>query len=178
MKKTVIGIIIGTLLVFILDVAAEIVISSSSVSYSNTTVNAALDDLFSSVDINDKIGTTDISTIGDGTLTGAIFNQQSQINQQVNSIKSFYTAVVDLDEAGATCFKIQADSYYAPVVVAGVNAITVLSVSQNSGTYRLHTTPSNASINTSNGEICVTTGSWYAHSLILSSRPILYTFTM
>ena len=83
MKKAVIGIIIGAILVFAIDVVAGVVISSSSVSYSNTTVNAALDDLFSSVDINQRLGTTSISGIGNGTITGAI----STLNSNVSGMK-------------------------------------------------------------------------------------------
>ena len=74
----IIGGIIGTLMVFTINVAAETLIDSGAVSYFNsntneTTVNGALDELFSAVDINGKIGDmAKISSIGDGTITGAI----------------------------------------------------------------------------------------------------------
>jgi len=75
MSKNILLFICGILVAFTIDVAAEVVISSGAVSYSNsrtaeTTVDGALDELFSAVDINEKIGTTDISSIGNGTLTG------------------------------------------------------------------------------------------------------------
>ena len=68
---------LGIIAALAIDVAAESIISAGAVNYSNsktsaTTVSGALDELFSTVDINDKIGTTDISGIGDGTITGAI----------------------------------------------------------------------------------------------------------
>jgi len=90
MSKNVILFICGILVAFTIDVAAEAVISSEAVSYSNsqtaaTTVDGALDELFSAVDINEKIGSTDISSIGDGTITGAIATQQAQIDSQSNT---------------------------------------------------------------------------------------------
>ena len=52
--KNLLLIFLGVIISVITNVTAEAVISSGSVSYSNTTVNAALDELFSAVDlIND-----------------------------------------------------------------------------------------------------------------------------
>ena len=89
----IIGGIVGTLMVFTVSVAAEAVIDSGAVSYSNsrtneTTVNGALNELFSAVDINERLGNTDISSIGNGTISGAISSNLGQINSLKSSVST------------------------------------------------------------------------------------------
>jgi len=82
--------ILGIIVSFSMNVAAEVVLSSESVSYFNsktneTTVNGALDELFSAIEISNQIGDmTKIASIGDGTIAGAILN----INNTVSGINS------------------------------------------------------------------------------------------
>lgn len=103
--KTTLTFILGILLAFAIDVAAEVVIDSGAVNYSNsktneTTVSGALDELFSAVDINERIGSTDISSIGDGTITGVIATQQEQIDEQNSIISSLRKRVGYIDYSG------------------------------------------------------------------------------
>ena len=61
-------------------IIAENIISSEQVTYNGTTVKAKVDELVEAADISDKIGDTDISGIGDGTITGAIENVNNKIS--------------------------------------------------------------------------------------------------
>lgn len=95
-KNNIWAIIIGIFFGFTVEVFAAS-ISSDSVSYSNsskttqTTAKGALDELFEVVNINEKLGSTNISSIGDGTVTGAI----SSLNTNMNTMNSFlsYTSI-------------------------------------------------------------------------------------
>ena len=87
--KITLAFILGTVFAFTLDVVAETLIDSGAVSYSNTATNetnvkGALDELFSAVGINQRLGTTGISSIGDGTITGAI----KSVNDENNNLNS------------------------------------------------------------------------------------------
>ena len=98
MSKNVLFVAIGVLIAITIDVAAEAVISSGAVSYSNTTVSAALDELFSAVDINEKIGDiSKISGLGDGTITGAIdkvnYNMNTILDSKQNNLSLYMCAI-------------------------------------------------------------------------------------
>jgi len=92
-NNLILGIIVGVILSFSLDIVAETMLSSNSVSYSNnktseTTVNGALNELFSAVDINQRLGDTNLSNVGDGTITGTLstlYNNRSHIGMVVQS---------------------------------------------------------------------------------------------
>ena len=77
-SKILLAFVLGILVSFTLNVAAQVVLSSDAVSYSNSrtseiTVDGALDELFSAVDINEKIGNMEeISSLGNGTIVSAI----------------------------------------------------------------------------------------------------------
>jgi len=84
-------VIVSVLLSTTINVVANNVITSGSVSYTNsktseTTVNGALNELFSAVDINERLGNTDnISSIGDGTVASAISTTNSTVNTLYNN---------------------------------------------------------------------------------------------
>jgi len=76
-RNNILGLLVGLSLCLNGVIIAENMITSEQVSYSNdktseTIVKGNLDELFSAVDINERLGTTDISSIGDGTIAGAI----------------------------------------------------------------------------------------------------------
>jgi hypothetical protein len=81
--KIIIGVIIGIVISSTISITATTMIQADKVSYKTsngdtTDVNSALDRLFDLNTVNEKIGSTDISSIGDGTITGAISNLNSK----------------------------------------------------------------------------------------------------
>ena len=85
--KNILLILLGSIIAIVMDVAAATVINSNYVSYSSTmTVEAALNDLFSKIDIDEKIGNmTNISGIGDGTIAGAIKTINTTLNSKTDA---------------------------------------------------------------------------------------------
>ena len=86
MKKiTNITIVVGILVYFlIVGAQAAVTIAASQVTYNGTTVQNKVDELVESVHITEKLGDTNISDIGDGTLTGAI----NQIGKSISHVGS------------------------------------------------------------------------------------------
>jgi len=97
-SKIPLGFVLGILVSLTINVTAETLIDSGAVSYSNsntseTTVDGALNELFSAVDINNRLGSTDISSIGDGTITGAILNINNTVSELNNNSQNTTTVI-------------------------------------------------------------------------------------
>ena len=104
-SKIILAFILGIIVSFSMNVAAEVVLNSESVSYFNsktteTTVGGALNELFSAIEISKQIGDmTKIASIGDGTITGAISginNTVSELNSKMPKIQRGRTKVTYL----------------------------------------------------------------------------------
>jgi len=85
-RSNILGLLVGLSLCLNGVIIAENMITSEQVSYSNdktseTTVKGNLDELFSAVDINERLGNNDISTIGDGTVTGGINQLKNNLGE-------------------------------------------------------------------------------------------------
>jgi hypothetical protein len=77
-------------------------IQANKVSYKTsngdtTDVNSALDRLFDLNTVNEKIGSTDISSIGDGTITGAISNLNGSISNINGSISNLTGSISNIN---------------------------------------------------------------------------------
>lgn len=87
--KKILLLFVGILLIGVVSIKASELISSSQVLYKdNNTVATALDELFSAVDINERLGDADISNISDGTVTGAIneINNKTKLEALQNEL--------------------------------------------------------------------------------------------
>jgi len=99
-RSNILGLLVGLSLCLNGVIIAENMITSEQVSYSNdktseTTVKGNLDELFSAVDINERLGDTDISSIGeDGTITSAI----DKLNRISFKIRDAISAYSDFDQ--------------------------------------------------------------------------------
>jgi len=104
-RNNMLGFLVGLSLCLNGVIIAENMITSEQVSYSNdktseTTVKGNLDELFSAVDINERLGNNDISTIGeDGTITGAISAQQTSISERTKIYQNDYDTTNQLTAA-------------------------------------------------------------------------------
>ena len=102
MKKIIIGFIIGLGAAIFVNVMAETLIDSKSVSYTNnnmtaTTVSGALDELFSAIEISNQIGDmTKISNIGDGTIASAISDISNAVSELDNNMFDIKTNLSQL----------------------------------------------------------------------------------
>jgi hypothetical protein len=97
--KIIIGVIIGIVISSTISITATTMIQANKVSYKTsngdtTDVNSALDRLFDLNTVNEKMGSTDISSIGDGTITGSISNLYNNLN--------YNTYIVAKDTTGQT----------------------------------------------------------------------------
>jgi len=100
-RSNILGLLVGLSLCLNGVIIAENMLSSEQVSYSNdktseTTVKGNLDELFSAVNINERLGSTDISSIGDGTVTGAIDTLDSNLTNNATSIATNTNAITEL----------------------------------------------------------------------------------
>jgi hypothetical protein len=79
-----------------ISITATTMIQANSVSYKTsngdtTDVNSALDRLFDLNTVNQKIGSTNISSIGNGTITGAISELKSNLSDISSRIDDRFT---------------------------------------------------------------------------------------
>jgi hypothetical protein len=85
-----------------ISITATTMIQADKVSYKTsngdtTDVNSALDRLFDLNTVNEKIGSTDISSIGDGTINGAISNLNGSISNINGSISNLTGSISSLN---------------------------------------------------------------------------------
>jgi len=133
-SKILLAFVLGILVSFTLNVAAQVVLSSDAVSYSNsrtseTTVDGALDELFSAIEISQQIGDmTKIASIGDGTITGAISTLNTNLGSVDNRVSEMNTVIDNLSTQKSTAFTTD---------VAGTLSIYTKTVSIPKGTYKV-----------------------------------------
>ena len=84
-KNNLLGFLVALSLCLNGVIIAENMISSEQITYNGTTVKAKVDELVEASDVSDKIGSTDISSIGDGTVSGAI----NELNSNMVKVDTF-----------------------------------------------------------------------------------------
>jgi len=128
-SKILLAFVLGILISFTINVAAETILNSEAVSYFNsntneTTVNGALNELFSALEISKQIGDiTKIANIGDGTITGAISTLNSNLETKSNNL-IVASVVIDNISVASTDYYVAgsksiAKDGYKPIGVVG-----------------------------------------------------------
>jgi hypothetical protein len=123
--KIIIGVIIGIVISSTISITATTMIQADKVSYKTsngdtTDVNSALDRLFDLNTVNEKIGSTNISSIGNGTITGAISNLNDNISSKQNSEWTYFTTTTARN---------------AVTLPENINEIYVLTISSDTSMY-------------------------------------------
>jgi len=133
MKKIVTAILtfmLGIMVSFVMNIAAETMLSSEQVSYSNsktseTTVKGNLDELFSAVDINERLGDTPITGIGNGTVTGAISTLNTNVDSINSSVSSLNSNITTLNNSMNSTVNALGNVSFLPFNVSGSSSRTI-----------------------------------------------------
>jgi hypothetical protein len=124
--KLILVAIIAVVVSSTISITATTMIQANSVSYKTsngdtTDVNSALDRLFDLNTVNEKIGSTNISSIGNGTITGAISELNSNLSNYLTDFirietieKSFTVAANSTTIISGTVEKIEG---YTPLLI-------------------------------------------------------------
>jgi peptidoglycan hydrolase CwlO-like protein len=86
--KIIIGVIIAVILSSTIAVTATTLLQASSVSYDNTTVDVALDNLFDVVDLQDQIDSLSTEITSLNTEMDSLNTEITSLNADVSSLKT------------------------------------------------------------------------------------------